>query len=230
MAPHGSIKKNMIEAKDIYMRYKKQTVLNGCNLKVEPGQCVGIIGANGCGKTTLLSIMAGIQKPDAGELIFYGEEANKKKEVFRKYIGYVPQDNPLIKELSVMDNLRLWYYGKSQFDALQYVISEFGLQDIIHKKVSKLSGGMKRRLSIACAMVNMPAVMLLDEPCVAVDVVCKAQIHQNLKQYTGNHGTIIMSTHDESEIKLCDTVYLMKKGQLIKVDPSEGLETLILNN
>lgn len=219
----------MVEAREIYMKYKKQTVLNGCNLKVEPGQCVGIIGANGCGKTTLLSIMSGIQKPDAGELIYYGEEALKKKELFRKYIGYVPQDNPLIRELSVMDNLKLWYYGNNQFDALQYVIREFGLQDVIKKKAAKLSGGMKRRLSIACAMVNMPPVLILDEPCVAVDVVCKAQIHQNLRQFTQNHGTIIMSTHDESEIKLCDTVYLMKQGKLKQVDVSEGLETLILH-
>ena len=212
------------------MRYKKQIVLDGCNLVAKPGQCIGIIGANGCGKTTLLSIMAGIQRPDQGELNYFGEDALKKKEAFRKYIGYVPQDNPLILELTVMDNLKLWYYGKNQFDSLQYVVNEFGLQEVLKKKAGKLSGGMKRRLSIACAMINLPPVMLLDEPCVAVDVVCKAQIHQNLKQFTRNHGTIIMSSHDESEIKLCDTVYLMQYGMLQQVDPSEGLETLILNN
>lgn len=218
----------MVEVQNIQKKYQKQSILTDCSFFAKPGECIGIVGANGCGKTTLLSILAGAQRADSGVVKYYGEDAFHSKNIFQKFIGYVPQENPLIPELSVVDNLRLWYYGNSNLDAIDYCLQEFSLQEHKKKQVAKLSGGLKRRLSIACAMVNMPPILILDEPCVAVDLVCKAQIHQYLESYKKKNGIILMTTHDESEIRLCSRIYFMDQGVLSEVDRNVDLEKLIL--
>lgn len=218
----------MIQVNKIQKKYHKQSVLEECSFVANPGECIGIVGANGCGKTTLLSIMAGSLRADNGSILYYGEEAVGNSKVIQKYVGYVPQDNPLIPELTVNDNLVLWYYGKKRDDAIEYILQEFNLQDYRRKQVSKLSGGTKRRLSLACAMVNMPPVLIMDEPCAAVDLACKAQIHAYMQDYTRKKGIIILSTHDESELQMCDRIYFMDKGRLRQIDKSVDLEALIL--
>lgn len=218
----------MIEVNKIQKKYYNQSVLKDCSLMAKPGECIGIVGANGCGKTTLLSIMSGSLKASGGSIRYFGEEALGNPKVIQKYVGYVPQDNPLITELTVRDNLGLWYYGKKGDHAVQYVLQEFNLQEYERKQVSKLSGGTRRRLSLACALINMPPILIMDEPCAAVDLACKAQIHTYLQSYKSQKGTIIMSTHDESELQMCDRIYFMDKGCLRQIEKSVNLEALIL--
>ncbi|MCD8158782.1 MAG: ATP-binding cassette domain-containing protein [Clostridiales bacterium] len=210
----------MIEVKNLNKKYKNAVLKNLC-LTADRGECIGIFGANGCGKTTLLEILSGSRKPDSGEISVFGKNPLKNKAVFSAYIGYVPQENPLIYDLSVKDNIRLWFDGnRSEFNTLfeKGIVSHMGLKEIKNKRVDKISGGMKRRLSIALALLKSPPVLLLDEPAAALDLKVKADIRNILKTYVKSGGTVIMTTHDEGDLSLFTRVMLMKDGKLKELD------------
>ena len=219
----------MISVDGIRKKYKKY-ILEYINFSVEKGQCVGILGANGCGKSTLLSIMAGTRKSDGGKILYDGFDATKNKSIFTKCIGYVPQENPLIEELSVNDNLKLWYSNSKKDlkkDFLEGVPAMLGLDEVKKVNVNKLSGGMKRRVSIAAALANDPPILILDELSSALDLVCKKEIRQYLTYYLKNNGTIVMTTHEEDEIALCNRLLVMKEGKLSEVNPNSSIEYLV---
>ena len=204
----------MIEVKNISKRYRN-TVLDDISFTAEKGQCVGIIGANGCGKTTLLSIMAGVNKAQSGK-IYYNNELADKKSVFKKYIAYVPQENPLIDELTTKDNLLLWLGSNKKIkDGFENgVLKDLGIEEFLNKQVNELSGGMKRRLSIGISLSNNAPIMLLDEPGSALDIYGKQEVNSYILNYVKNGGTVVMSTHDRDEIDLCTKLYKIEDGIL----------------
>ena len=219
----------MIIVDSIRKKYKKN-ILEDISFSVEKGQCVGILGANGCGKSTLLSIMAGTKKSNGGKIIYNGIDATKNKNIFTDYIGYVPQENPLIEELSVNDNLKLWYSNSKKDlkkDFLDGVPAMLGLNEVKNIAVGKLSGGMKRRVSIAAALANDAPILILDELSAALDIVCKKEIRQYLIHYLKGNGTIVMTTHEEDEIAICNRLLIMKEGKLSEVDPNSSIEDLV---
>ena len=204
----------MIEVKNISKRYRN-TVLDNISFTAEKGQCIGIIGANGCGKTTLLSIMAGVNKAQSGK-IYYNNELADKKSVFKKYIAYVPQENPLIDELTTKDNLLLWLGSNKKIkDGFENgVLKDLGIDEFLNKQVNELSGGMKRRLSIGISLSNNAPIMLLDEPGSALDIYGKQEVNSYISNYVKNGGTVVMSTHDRDEIDLCTKLYNIEDGIL----------------
>lgn len=205
----------MIEVSHIKKKYGKRQILQDISLQVKCGECAAIVGKNGCGKSTLLQIMAGVLKADEGRIFYFKQEAGKDKSVFRTYCGYVPQDNPLMEELTVKDNLKLWGAGKS--GSCEKVIQQFQLEEILHMPVEKLSGGMKRRLSIACALLEWPPVLLLDEPTTALDIYYQESVRQWMKQYQQMNGIIVMTTHEEKEILAADRCFVMNEGKLLEL-------------
>ncbi len=208
----------MIEVQHISKKYGKKQILSDISFQVNQGERVVIVGKNGSGKTTLLRIMSGIIKADAGEIRYFGESMKRQSKVFRKYCGYVPQENPLIEELSVGDNLLLWSKNK---EIKENIIERFQLQDMLKTKVLKLSGGMKRRLSIACAFLQKPAILLLDEPTTALDLYYKADILKCLEAYQKDGGVVLMTSHDETEILSADRCFIMSAGQLQEMKKDE---------
>lgn len=204
----------MIEVKNISKRYRN-TVLDDISFTAEKGQCIGIIGANGCGKTTLLSIMAGVNKAQSGK-IYYNNELADRKSVFKKYIAYVPQENPLIDELTTKDNLLLWLGSnrKIKDGSENGVLKDLGIDEFLNKQVNELSGGMKRRLSIGISLSNNAPIMLLDEPGSALDIYGKQEVNSYISNYVKNGGTVVMSTHDRDEIDLCTKLYKIEDGIL----------------
>lgn len=219
----------MITVVDVTSAYGRKSILKGVSFTVQRGECVGIVGANGSGKSTLLSVMAGTLKPRAGQVFYYGRAAwstgragrmHCDREVIRRMTGYVPQENPLIPELSVYDNLRLWYPDRKILDneLNQGFLSLLGIGEFCTKAVSRLSGGMKKRVSIGIAMAGMPPVLLMDEPSAALDLVCKEDIRRYLQVYLERKGTVVITTHEESELSLCDKLYIMKSGKLEQTD------------
>ncbi|MBP3474852.1 MAG: ABC transporter ATP-binding protein [Lachnospiraceae bacterium] len=216
----------MISVQDITSAYGRRPVLKGASFTAERGECIGIVGANGCGKSTLLSILAGTLKPKSGEVRYYGQAAwsgpqmRCSKEVIRKMTGYVPQENPLIPELTVYDNLRLWYpdSGRLKQELEEGFLHLLGVQEFVTKQASKLSGGMKKRVSIGIAMSGMPPVLLMDEPSAALDLICKEDIRNYLEVYLQRKGTVVITTHEESELELCHKLYVMKDGRLQQID------------
>lgn len=205
----------MIEIKQIQKKYKKKAVLTDINLDVQEGSCVGILGGNGSGKSTLLSILAGVQKADNGSFLWGGADLFKNEKIREEILGYVPQGNPLMEELTAWDNLRLWYEKdelKKELDG--GVLDMLGIPDFLKVPVRKMSGGMKKRLSIGCSVANNPKLLLLDEPSAALDLICKERIGNYLKDFKAQGGSIILATHDVQEIELCDIWYILKNGML----------------
>ena len=137
-------------------------------------------------------------------------------------VGYVPQDNPLFEELTVRDNLRLWYsespYSMEK-DLSSGLLSVLKLSEMLSLRVSRLSGGMKKRVSIGCALAAHPPILILDEPSAALDLICKEDIRRYLTMYLKQKGTILITTHEEAELDLCNRLYILKKGKLAERDP-----------
>ncbi|MCI8266697.1 MAG: ATP-binding cassette domain-containing protein [Lachnospiraceae bacterium] len=217
-----------MQAVNITSAYGKKRVLCGVNLSAEAGQCVGIVGTNGCGKSTLLNILSGLRKADSGEIYFDGNKA-QGRQPFIQYVGYVPQENNLIPELSVMDNLRLWYSdtGALRQSIEQGFLNMLGIGSMCRMNAGKLSGGMKKRVSIGCALAGNPPVLILDEPDAALDLPGKAEIRRYLGMYKQMGGTILIATHDEADLALCDRIYALNQGAGTELDRSLRGEALL---
>ena len=197
-----------LEINDIRKKYGKKTVLDGISLSAETGSCIGILGGNGCGKSTLLSIIAGLSRADSGSVT--AVKGNGKA-----VIGYVPQGTPLMEELSAKDNLRLWYSRDALKRELESgVLKMLGIDTFLKVPVRKMSMGMKKRLSIGCAVYGNPDILLLDEPTAALDIVCKESIYAYIDDFRKKGGIVLFVTHDVHEFELCDRCYVMKDGRL----------------
>ena len=217
-----------VEVKDIRKAYGKKRVLNGVSFTATSGSCVGILGKNGCGKSTLLSILAGVQRCDGGDFLIDGHPLFSHPADLRRNVGYVPQGTPLIEELSARDNLLLWY-TKEEIDRELHggVLDMLGVGDFLKTPVSKMSGGMKKRLSIGCAMYTRPPVLLLDEPCAALDIECKESILHYLLDYKNRGGALVLISHDPMELEICDECKVMRGGVLYDYDYDGDVENLV---
>ena len=209
------MKSSSIDIVGLKKRYGKRDILKGVTLNIEFGSCIGILGGNGSGKTTILSILAGITDADEGEFICEDYDLLKDDKRRRFLVGIIPQCNPIIEELSGKDNLLLWHDRKYlNMSAKEGIIKELGITKFINKRVSTLSEGMKKRLSIACAVKEHSKILLMDEPSAALDIVAKEIIHEYIKKFTDMGGIVILVTHDEGELNLCDRHYILKDGVL----------------
>ena len=204
----------------IRKRYPRTEVLTGVSLEADSGMMVGILGQNGCGKSTLLSILAGTLRADSGSFLYEDENGRKtdllkNRTLSSRMIGYVPQSIPLLEELTALDNLRLWYTGGRRVlrkELEEGILKELRITEFLHKNVRSLSGGMKKRLSIACALAHHPSVLLLDEPGAALDLTAKELIIRYLHLFCENGGIVLIATHEKAEIEACSRTYILKDG------------------
>jgi len=219
----------MLRAEHISFAYRNNQVLRDISFTAKEGDFIGIIGKNGCGKSTLLSVLAGVKHPDSGTLTYQDVSLYKKGNVPAKNVGYVPQLNPLLPELSVKDNLKLWFRKADALpkDALEELYDKMGLTECFTTPVKKLSEGMKKRVSIASVLQNAPKILILDEPSAALDLPCKEIIHAQLLSFTKGGGIIFFTTHEEAEFSLCTTLYILKDGILQPADVHSDKSTLI---
>lgn len=211
----------MLKLEDIVIKYKKKTILSDVRLTAVPGEIIGLLGANGSGKSTLLSVIAGAKKAESGKLSINDINFSEKPDEYRKYIGYVPQENPLIAELSCLDNLRIWSkLGKEEMRELISTkpLSILGVHEFCDKKVKDLSGGMKKRLSITATLITNPSILLMDEPFAALDMVAKHDILQYMSTFKAAGGTMIVASHEETVLDYCDRIYFIKNGQVTELD------------
>lgn len=217
-----------IEIKNIRKKYGKKEVLKGVDLKAAKGECIGILGGNGSGKSTLLTILAGIQSLSGGSFLIDGENLFKNQKELSRLVGYVPQGTPLIEELNAYDNLLLWYSREEMKKELSGgILKLLGIDEFLKTRVSKMSGGMKKRLSIGCSISKKPPVLLLDEPMSALDLQCKQKIYEYIRSHKASGGTVLIATHDVLEIELCDRWYIMKEGRLNEFKYNGNIEELV---
>ncbi len=203
------------EIQRVRKRFGRREVLRGVSLAAEGGSCVGLLGCNGSGKSTLLRVLAGVLRAQEGAFLWDGCDLLKEPRRRAQTVAYVPQGTPLIEELSAWDNLRLWYGPEALRRSLEEgILRELGVRDFLNSTAGKLSGGMKKRLSIGCAMANDPQILLLDEPTAALDLVGKEHILSCFDGFRRRGGLILMATHDPWELELCDRWELLKEGTL----------------
>jgi len=205
----------MIKAYDIRKAYRGHEIVRGVSLTLGHGQVLGILGPNGAGKTTLLKILSLILKPDSGSLQIAGCDAQKHDSEILPMIGYVPQETALFEELSVRDNLMCWCRLKSRalHEKCRQVARETQIDGFYRKKVRTLSGGMKRRVNLAVALLNDPAILIMDEPLVGVDIRARRHILDLIKKTAaGGAAVIITSHHGEEILQIADYVMLLSGG------------------
>ncbi len=200
----------------ISKKYGGKEVLRDIDFEVNGGECVGILGGNGSGKSTLFGILSGVLCPTSGRALLEGVNVLEKPKVRRANIGYLPQETPLITELDARDNLLLAYgrkeLGKSIADG---TLEKLGVTDFLSVPVSKMSGGMKKRLSIALMAAGKPKIMLLDEPSAALDLSAKRFVAEYISDFVSKGGAVLLATHDVSEIAVCDRCFIIKNGVLL---------------
>ena len=202
-----------ISIENIAKNYGKKQVLKGISFEANSGECVAILGSNGCGKSTLFNILNGIISKNSGRFLCDGKDLLSDPKTREKIVAYVPQSPLLIEELSAKDNLLMWYSGDEIKASLSGgVMNILGINDFLKTPVKKMSGGMKKRLSIACAVSNKPKILILDEPSSALDPACKKTIHEYIKRFKKFGGIVIISTHDLDELAFCDASYIIKDG------------------
>ena len=223
----------MLEARNLHKTYRELVAVGGVSLVAGAGETVGLLGPNGAGKTTTVSIIAGLIRPNRGEVLIEGRRLAGDTDPVKRRIGLVPQDLALYDELPARDNLALFgaLYGldrstlkRAMADALELV----GLADRAKDKVGTFSGGMKRRLNLAAALMHDPQILLLDEPTVGVDPQSRNAIFDNLETLKSRGKTLIYTTHymEEAE-RLCDRIVIIDHGKVIANDTLQGLFRLL---
>lgn len=217
---------NAIEAESLVKRYGKLEALAGVDLAVPGGSVFGLVGPNGAGKTTLIKALVGALRPSGGTARVLGLDPLEKRSEVRRRIGYMPQSPALYEDLSARDNVR-FFAAAHRTPGLRGKVEETlelaGLADRAGDPVHTFSGGMKRRVSLACALVHEPEVLFLDEPTAAVDPQLRSRFWDAFRRLAGGGATLFISTHLMDEALLCDGVSILRGGRVIASDSPRRL-------
>ena len=219
----------MLSVRDLHKSYSGQEVVRGMGFEVAAGECYGLLGPNGAGKTTTLRCCLGLTGADSGEIRLAGLSIPEQSREARARTGVCPQFDNLDPDFTVAENLLVYgrYFGlaRREIEARTPRLLAFaGLEDKAGARIDSLSGGMKRRLTLARALVNDPRIVFLDEPTTGLDPQARHLIWDRLKGLTSSGRTLILTTHfmDEAE-RLCDRVGIMDHGRLIAQDTPRSL-------
>ena len=216
-----------IQVSNLDKRYPSTHALRGVNLTVEQGEFFGLLGPNGAGKTTLISILAGLVRPTSGSASIMGHDVVTDYRKARLALGVVPQEIVFDPFFSVRETLRIQsgYFGLRNNDAwVDELLEKLNLTDKANSNMRQLSGGMKRRVLVAQALVHRPPVIVLDEPTAGVDVELRQTLWQFIRELNSQGHTIVLTTHylEEAET-LCSRIAMLKNGQIVALDSTKNL-------
>src|SRR3954453_12372726 len=223
----------MLEVRGLHKRYGDLVAVHEVSFDARPGEMVGLLGPNGAGKTTTVSMIAGLLPPDRGEVRIEGAVVRGETDPVKRRMGLVPQDLALHDEISANENLALFgaLYGMSGGalrGAMARALEIAGLTDRAGDTVRNFSGGMKRRLNLAAALMHDPQILLLDEPTVGVDPQSRNAIFSNLEDLKAQGKTLVYTTHymEEAE-RLCDRIIIVDHGSVIANDTLAAVRRLV---
>ncbi len=212
----------MLEVKDLTKKYNNFIAVDNISFSVKEGEVFGLLGPNGAGKTTLIKMLTCFVKPTSGDALISGISIKNPKEV-KKLIGIVPQEYSFYNKLTIYENLKYFasLYGMKTKDIKQKADELLSLLLLTEKKnslMNSLSGGMKRRVNIAIALMHSPKVVFMDEPTVGIDPVSRAALWDVIKKIKSMKITILITTHymEEAE-RLCDRIAIVNHGKLITI-------------
>ena len=223
----------VVEIKNLVKRYKENIAVDNVNLIIKEGEIFGLLGPNGAGKTTTINAIIGLTKVDSGEIKIFNKSMKTSEGEIKKNIGVVPQEIAIFEDLTALENITFFgkLYGlrdgilKSRVEeALNFT----GLWDKRKELPSKYSGGMKRRLNIACAIVHQPKLIIMDEPTVGIDPQSRNHILQSVRELNKNGSTIIYTSHYMEEVEeLCNYITIMDHGRVIANGTNDELKALV---
>jgi ABC-type multidrug transport system ATPase subunit len=211
---------------DIHKAYGQVKALSGLSFELKPGELFGFIGPDGAGKTTLFRILTTLLIPDAGSALVDGLDVVKDYKAIRKIVGYMPGRFSLYQDLTVEENLN-FFAGifKTTVKENYYLIEDIykQIEPFKNRPAGKLSGGMKQKLALSCALIHKPKVLFLDEPTTGVDAVSRTEFWEMLKRLQQQDIAILVSTPYMDEASLCDRVALIQQGKLMDIDTPQSI-------
>lgn len=211
-----------LEVKGISKSYRGKKAVDGLSFCLAPGEVLGLIGTNGAGKSTTISMIATLSKPDEGQILFQGKDIRKNPRPLREKLGYVPQEIALYEPLSGADNLKFFgraggLSGSLLKERICAAAAMVGFtEEMLKKRVGEYSGGMKRRLNIAVALLKQPELLILDEPTAGVDIASRNLILQAVRQLAARKAAVIYVGHYMDEVeKICDAICVLDQGRTV---------------
>jgi len=222
-----------VEAKQLCKRYRSQKrgelAINGIDLQIPCGQLFGLVGPDGSGKTTTIRILASVMKPSSGHVIIEGFDVEHHPESVRTLIGYMPQAFSLYPDLTVMENLNFYADINGVQEArrknrIEELMDFTRLGEFTKRRSEHLSGGMRKKLALACALIHEPRVLLLDEPTTGVDPLSRRELWQILSRIILNDVTVLVSTPYMDEAERCNQVGILNEGKVLAAGSPRELE------
>ncbi|MCG7408264.1 ABC transporter ATP-binding protein [Paenibacillus sp. ACRRX] len=212
---------HVLEVADVVKGYGGKTALDKVNIHVREGSCFGLLGPNGAGKSTLMKLMTGILQADSGIIRAFDMDTRHQMSKIRQLVGYVPQEITLYEKLSAVQNLKFFgeMYGVKGAELkrrIENVLEQVGLSDRASEAVGTYSGGMKRRINLAAALLHQPQLVILDEPTVGIDPQSRNHIFEMIRGLRKEGLTLVYSTHYMEEVEaLCDDIAIIDHGSVI---------------
>lgn len=225
----------MIQVQNLSKSYGDVTAVNNISLDIDDGELFGLLGPNGAGKSTFINMTAGLLHPDRGDITIKGHNYRKEAVTIKAMIGLVPQELSFYEAMSARENVGFFaslygLRGAELKNAVRKALDFVGLSYTSKKQAKTFSGGMKRRLNIACGIAHDPEIIFFDEPTVGIDPQSRNHIHHSIKNLNTAGRTIIYTTHymEEAE-ELCTRIAILDKGKIIAKGTNSELQTLVLD-
>ena len=226
----------ILRTKDLTKKYDNRIVVDNLNLEIRKGEIFGLLGPNGAGKSTTMNMICNIVRPTLGSVEFLGKDMKKNSHELLRRLGFIPQDLAIHNKLKAWENVELFtsLYGIKGAE-LKKVIDEsldyVGLLEKRNEYAGKFSGGMKRRLNIACAIGHHPDLLIFDEPTVGIDPQSRNFILDKIKESNKNGTTVIYTSHYMEEVEaICTRIAIMDNGKIIASGTSEELKKLVVDD
>jgi len=222
------MKETMIEINSLRKMYKNTLAVNDINFKINKGSIIGLLGPNGCGKSTTIGMMLGLIKPTSGEVLINNKNIEKDRTDLLQKMNFISPYIELPKKLTIEENLKVYgrMYGvKNLKDKIAELMEKLNLAEFKKRKTGELSSGQKNRVSLAKALINDPEILLLDEPTASLDPDVGDYVRSIIENFASNNKkTILIASHNMNEVeRLCDEVLMMKNGQIIDKGKSVDL-------
>jgi ABC-2 type transport system ATP-binding protein len=222
-----------LQVSEVGYAYGKTRAVDSVSFEIHAGEVFGLLGPNGAGKTTTIAMISGLLTPDSGQILVFGHEPSEGSGRTRSRMGVVPQDVALYEELTGRENVTFWgkLYGLSGADlasAVKIALGRVGMADRADDRVSKLSGGLKRRLNMAVGLVHSPDLILLDEPTVGIDPQARLRILDVVREQASARRAVLYTSHylEEAE-QLCDRLAIIDNGRVLAAGTVEELRRLV---
>lgn len=218
--------KPAVEITDLTKRYGRLCALDNVNFDVECGELFGLIGPDGAGKSSLYKILATLSQPDSGTATVCGLDTVRNYKQLRTRIGYMPEKFSLYQDMTVSENLNFFasLFGVTVHESYNLIAPIFNqLEKFPDRRAGALSGGMKQKLALSCALIHRPEILLLDEPTTGVDAVSRSEFWDMLSELRGKGITILVSTSYMDEATRCERIAMIDKGHILAVDSPQAL-------